>query len=153
MTNKTCLAKPRSRKHYAFSSRALEQSAGNHKSYDLLYLRRYLSLKKSRNTNLAMADKKYGAENVTFQTNNEMNGFRQTVALLAQKWGVGWGRVCTMLCKVKAWFSYVGKIPDDRGFYFFPTIRDFADILDMRQRSVPDFSDYELFICDRGTGA
>ena len=23
----------------------------------------------------------------------------------------------------------------------------------MRQRSVPDFPDYELFICDRGTGA
>ena len=55
--------------------------------------------------------------------------------------------------ETKAWFSYVGKIPDDRGFYFFPTIPDFADISDMRQRSVPDFPDYELFICDRGTGA
>ena len=28
----------------------------------------------------------------------------------------------------KAWFSYVGKIPDDWGFYFSPTIPDFADI-------------------------
>ena len=27
----------------------------------------------------------------------------------------------------KAWFSYVGKIPDDRGFYCFPTVPDFAD--------------------------
>ena len=53
----------------------------------------------------------------------------------------------------KAWFSYVGKIPDDRRFYCFPTIPDFADISDIRQRSVPDFNDYELFICDRGTGA
>ena len=53
----------------------------------------------------------------------------------------------------KAWFSYVGKIPDNRGFYFFLTIPDFADISDIRQRSVPDFPDCELFICDRGTGA
>ena len=45
-----------------------------------------------------------------------------------------------------------------------PTIPDFADISDIRQRSVPDFSDNEfggkslverdaIFICDRGTGA
>ena len=27
----------------------------------------------------------------------------------------------------KAWFSYVGKIPDGRGFYCFPTIPDFTD--------------------------
>ena len=27
---------------------------------------------------------------------------------------------------LKAWFLYVGKIPDDRGFYFFPTIPDVA---------------------------
>ena len=39
----------------------------------------------------------------------------------------------------KAWFSYVGKIPDDRGFYFLPTIPDFADLSDIRQRLVPDF--------------
>ena len=41
--------------------------------------------------------------------------------------------------KHKAWFSYVGKIPDHRRFYFLPTIPDFADISDIRQRSVPDF--------------
>ena len=45
-----------------------------------------------------------------------------------------------------------------------PTISDFADISDTRQRSVPDFPDNEfggkslverdaMFICDRGTGA
>ena len=34
---------------------------------------------------------------------------------------------------LKAWFSYVGKIPVDRGFYFFPTIAD------IRQRSFLDF--------------
>ena len=28
---------------------------------------------------------------------------------------------------VKAWFSYVGTIPDDGGFYCFPTVPDFAD--------------------------
>ena len=28
---------------------------------------------------------------------------------------------------VKAWFSYVGKIPDGLGFYCFPTVPDFAD--------------------------
>ena len=44
----------------------------------------------------------------------------------------------------KAWFSYVGKIPDDRGFSFLPTIPDFADISDIRQKSVPDFPDYEF---------
>jgi len=44
----------------------------------------------------------------------------------------------------KAWFSYVGKIPNERGFYFLPTIPDFADISDIRQRSVPDFPDYEF---------
>ena len=43
----------------------------------------------------------------------------------------------------EAWFS-VGKIPDDWGFYFLPTIPDFADISDIRQRSVPDFLDYEF---------
>ena len=44
----------------------------------------------------------------------------------------------------RAWFSYVGKIPDDRGFNFLPTIPDFADISDIGQRSVPDFPDYEF---------
>ena len=44
----------------------------------------------------------------------------------------------------KACFSYVGKIPDDRGFYFFSTIPDFAYIPDNRQKSVPDSPYYEL---------
>ena len=39
-------------------------------------------------------------------------------------------------------FSYVGKILDDRGFYFLPTIPDFADISDIRPRLVGDFPDY-----------
>ena len=43
-----------------------------------------------------------------------------------------------MLSQTKAWFSYVGEIADDRGFYFLPTIPDFADISDIRRRSVPD---------------
>ena len=42
----------------------------------------------------------------------------------------------------KACFSYVGKIQDDREFYFLPTIPDFTDISNIRQRSVPDFPDY-----------
>ena len=42
----------------------------------------------------------------------------------------------------KAWFSYVRKILDNRGFYFLPTIPDFADISDIRHRSVGDFPDY-----------
>ena len=44
----------------------------------------------------------------------------------------------------KACFSYVGKIPDDRGFYFFSTIPDFAYIPDNRQKTVPDSPYYEL---------
>ena len=44
----------------------------------------------------------------------------------------------------KAWFSYVGKIPNERGFYFLPTIPDIADISDIRQRSIPDFPDHEF---------
>ena len=28
----------------------------------------------------------------------------------------------------KGWFSYIGKIPDDRGFHCFPTVPDFTDI-------------------------
>ena len=34
--------------------------------------------------------------------------------------------------------SYVGKISDDRGFYFLPTVQDFADKSDNRNKSVPD---------------
>ena len=44
----------------------------------------------------------------------------------------------------KAWFSDVGKIPDGLGFHCFPTVPDFADISDIRRRSVPDFPDYEF---------
>ena len=44
----------------------------------------------------------------------------------------------------KACFWYVGKIPDDRGFYFFSTIPDFAYIPDNRQKTVPDSPYYEL---------
>ena len=32
-----------------------------------------------------------------------------------------------LISHIKAWFSYVGTIPDDRGFYCFPTVPDFAD--------------------------
>jgi len=35
----------------------------------------------------------------------------------------------------------VKKISDDGGFYFLPTIPDFADISDIRQSSVPDFQE------------
>ena len=35
----------------------------------------------------------------------------------------------------KAWFSYVGKIPDDREFYFLPTDQDKSD---NRHNSVSD---------------
>ena len=31
-----------------------------------------------------------------------------------------------------------GKIPDDRGFYFLPTVPDFADISDNRHKSVSE---------------
>ena len=38
----------------------------------------------------------------------------------------------------KAWFSYVGKIPDDGEFLLLSAIPDFADISDNRQKSIPD---------------
>jgi len=41
----------------------------------------------------------------------------------------------------KAWFSYVRKIPDNQGFYFLPIIPDFVDLLNIRQRLVPDFQE------------
>ena len=34
--------------------------------------------------------------------------------------------ILTYLLKSKAWFSYVRKIPDDRGFFCFPTVPDFV---------------------------
>ena len=37
----------------------------------------------------------------------------------------------------KAWFSYVGKILDNRGFYFLLTVPDFANVSDNRHKSVP----------------
>ena len=44
----------------------------------------------------------------------------------------------------KAWFSYVGKIPIGLGFHCFPTVPDFADTSNIRQRFVPNFPDYEF---------
>ena len=34
--------------------------------------------------------------------------------------------------RIKAWFSHVGKIPDDRGFYLLPTVPDLYWILATR---------------------
>ena len=48
--------------------------------------------------------------------------------------------------QIKAWFSYVGKIPDNRGFYFLPTIPDFADISDIREEVWRRFS--RLFVIE-----
>ena len=45
---------------------------------------------------------------------------------------------------IRACFSYNGKIPDDQGFYFSPTVPDFADISDNRQKSVLDSPDIEV---------
>ena len=44
---------------------------------------------------------------------------------------------------VKAGF-HVGKIPDGRGFYFLPTVPDFAEILVSCRKSVPDSPDIEF---------
>ena len=44
--------------------------------------------------------------------------------------------------QIKVWFSYVWKIPENQGFYFFANRPRFADILDIRQRSGGDFPDY-----------
>ena len=51
----------------------------------------------------------------------------------------------------KAWFSYVGKILDGRGFYLLPTIPDFADVSDIRK--LRGLSQIFPIICNRGTGA
>ena len=66
--------------------------------------------------------------------------FYQSLPCLSSKLLIAYYFVCV----AKAWFSYVRKIPDDQGFYFLATIPDFADITDIRQRSVPDFPDYEF---------
>ena len=50
-----------------------------------------------------------------------------------------WPLILTKTC-----FSCARKITDDWGFYFFPIIPDFADIMTYRQNSVPDFLDYDL---------
>ena len=44
----------------------------------------------------------------------------------------------------KPWFSYVWKIPGDRGFYFLLTVPDLVDISDNRQRSAPDSPNIEF---------
>jgi len=50
-----------------------------------------------------------------------------------------------LMCIInKAWFSYVGKIPIGLGFHCFPTVPDFADTSNIRQRFVPNFPDYEF---------
>ena len=38
----------------------------------------------------------------------------------------------------RAWFSYVGKIPDDRGFYCFLTVPEFADLWKLEIVDIPD---------------
>ena len=37
------------------------------------------------------------------------------------------GKTLSVQCETKVWFSYVGRIPDDRGFYFLPTVPDMSD--------------------------
>ena len=44
----------------------------------------------------------------------------------------------------KTWFSYVRKIPGDRGFYFLLTVPDFAYISVNHQKSGPDSPDFEF---------
>ena len=46
--------------------------------------------------------------------------------------------------RIKASFSYVGKILHDRGFYFLPTVPDFTYILDTRHKTVSDSPDIEF---------
>ena len=48
------------------------------------------------------------------------------------------------LYKLKPGFHMLGKIPDNRGFYFLPTIPDFADISDIREEVWQRFS--RLFV-------
>ena len=53
--------------------------------------------------------------------------------------------LCWGVCKTrngkttnKAWFSYVGKIPDDLGFHCFPTVPDFPDLWKLKIVDIPD---------------
>ena len=63
--------------------------------------------------------------------------------------------------RIKAWFSHVGKIPGDRGFYFLPTVPDLYWILATRLSQIlPIFNLSGNGKCvknwnlrDRGTGA
>ena len=69
--------------------------------------------------------------------------------------------------ELKTWFSYVRKIPGDRGFYFLLTVPDFAYISVNHRKSGPDSPDIEFGgkwksapkieictqMCDRETGA
>ena len=54
----------------------------------------------------------------------------------------------SQILPTKAWFSYVGKIPDDRGFSFLRTIPDFADFLDNLSQILKRRHVY----CDGGLG-
>ena len=54
-------------------------------------------------------------------------------------------------CFVNALFSYVGKIPDERGFYFLPTIPDLP-IYRIIARSLSQILERRHVICDSGTG-
>ena len=59
----------------------------------------------------------------------------------------------------KAWFSYVGKIPDDGGFHFFPTVPDISDNCNNSLSDSPDEFGRKWKVrqnwnlSDRGTGA
>jgi len=58
--------------------------------------------------------------------------------------------VCIHIYAFKPGFHMLRKIANDRGFYFLPTIPDFADLSDIRQRSVPDFREtIRLFVIGR----
>ena len=46
--------------------------------------------------------------------------------------------------ELKTWFSYVRKIPGDRGFYFLLTVPDFAYISVNHRKSGPDSPDIEF---------
>ena len=52
--------------------------------------------------------------------------------------------VAVTIVIAQAWFSYVLKIPDDQGFYFLPTVSEFADVSDNCQKSVLDSFDVEF---------
>ena len=52
--------------------------------------------------------------------------------------------VAVTIVIAQAWFSYVLKIPDDQGFYFLPTVSDFADVSDNCQKSVLGSFDVEF---------